>query len=253
MVTALRVFGGVCHEMLLVVVFRWIFFLPLVVDFVVNQRWQGMRGASVKYTPVFLVHGYMQSQYNFWLMKCRLQRDGWKTVVYVPLAPFWKSIQASSPTLTRIIDETLRTTGQKQFIVIAHSIGGLVLKLALIEQPRFRDNLRCGIFLSTPHQANPLVRLGFWGECVDEMRPGNSLHESIRERTLILRDLNLWSMYSNIDWIVIGQSAREPLLDERNIQVPYVGHLSFLYSKRVYSVIRELLWLNPGPTATEVS
>ena len=193
--------------------------------------------ARLQRRPVVLLHGYLQHAANFLWVARRLRRDGWVHLYEVGHAPLWGDIERSGARLVRIIERIRRETGAEEVDVVAHSMGGLVA----------RASLRAGaagihriITLGTPHQgtrafpwlgADPMLR---------QMRPGSPCLQRLAAFDAAPHGAELISIYSLDDALVVPP-ANGYCPGAFNIEVRGPGHMSLLFSRRVYELVRENL------------
>jgi pimeloyl-ACP methyl ester carboxylesterase len=124
-----------------------------------------------------LVHGLGADKSCFSTMEAHLHRAGY-TVYSVDYSCLGSDIEACAKNLEREAAWLLEKTGADRVHVVAHSLGGVVLRWASAHT-RMRDWLGVGITLGSPHRGTPTARLapaglpGF-GRIVSQLRPGPS-------------------------------------------------------------------------------
>jgi pimeloyl-ACP methyl ester carboxylesterase len=78
-----------------------------------------------------------------------------------------KPLAASTGMLCRLIVDTFQGNGNLPVHLVAHSMGGLVVRLTLMEHPELWDTIGRIVFVGTPHYGSPAIggylKNHFWG------------------------------------------------------------------------------------------
>ena len=124
--------------------------------------------------------------------------------------------------------------------LIAHSMGGLVCRLAL-EDPATRDRVATLITMATPHEGSHLARLAATPFTLD-LRPGSPMMERLAAQSF-WRDgdpTRLVSLWSDADTTILpATSARwEPA---RSYHMDNYTHLTYLVSPASWRFLDDLL------------
>lgn len=194
--------------------------------------------------PVVLLHGYAQHTANFlWLVR-RLRRDGWLHLYTVAHFPLRGDIERSGLRLAALVERIRRESGATHVDVVAHSMGGLVARAALRALGERRGIGRV-ITLGTPHQGTEAFPRAGRDPMVITMRPGSALFERLGAPP---PGIECTSIYTLDDAIVVpATNAYWP--GAFNIAVRGLGHLSLLFSPRVYQLVLENLAPEGAATA----
>ncbi|MGI9157312.1 MAG: esterase/lipase family protein [Marmoricola sp.] len=141
-----------------------------------------LRLGSLLQPPVMLVHGLGADKSSFGTMAEHLHRAGY-TVYSVSYSRLGSDIESCAKSLERDTAWLLKETGSECVNVIAHSLGGVILRWAAAHT-RMREWLSLGITLGSPHRGTPTARLapsglpGF-GKIVSQLRPGGFTIDSM--------------------------------------------------------------------------
>ncbi len=160
--------------------------------------------------PVVLLHGYAQHPANFTWLARRLRRDGWR-----------------------------------HLYLVAHSMGGLVARACIRARGQASGVGRL-ITLGTPHQGTEIFPRFGLDPMVAQMRPGSPLLARLAADDPVPRLADCISIYSADDAVVVPAS-RAYYPGAFNIEVRGLGHLSLLFSRRVYALVRENLAAERAP------
>lgn len=213
-----------------------------------HERFEGsgerdLRLGSLLQPPVMLVHGLGADKSSFGTMAEHLHRAGY-TVYSVSYSCLGSDIESCARSLERDTAWLLKETGSECVSVIAHSLGGVVLRWAAAHT-RMRHWLSLGITLGSPHRGTPTANLappglpGF-GKIVSQLRPGvftiNSTSTESGE------DMRWVAIAGENDLVVPPHYARLPRADNvRNALVPWGGHMTLTRNTHCLAIILEEL------------
>lgn len=101
--------------------------------------------------PVVLVHGLYMSGAFMRPLAARLQRYGWRPVTFT-----YASVRVDAQANAERLRELLRQLAEPTVHLVGHSLGGLVVRLALVEA----ETLPLGrvVTLGTPHEGSHIAR-----------------------------------------------------------------------------------------------
>jgi triacylglycerol esterase/lipase EstA (alpha/beta hydrolase family) len=177
--------------------------------------------------PVLLVHGYLLNRASMFAIFWRLRREGLRAIYTINLRPTFGPIERIAEQLAGRIGE-IAEIHQQPVTVIAHSMGGLVLRRCLADNPDLP--VAKGISLGTPHRGTTMAHFGV-SVATAQMRPNAPFLASLGDQVPIP-----WvSIYSQLDNIVIP--ADSAAWGPRTIRFTDMGHLSLLYSPRVFQAL----------------
>jgi len=189
--------------------------------------------------PVILLHGYAQHTANFLWLGRQLRRDGWLHLYSIRHTAIGGDIERSAAHLGRAIERIRRETGAAEVDIIAHSMGGLVAR-AFICRAGPASGVARLITLGTPHQGTEVLRSLGRDPMVSQMRPGSPFLCQLAATDTVPEVVDCTSIYSADDAIVVPPTnAYYP--GAHNIEVRGLGHMSLLFSQRVYELVRENL------------
>ena len=202
-----------------------------------------LRRGSLLQPPVMLVHGLAADKSCFSTMEDFLHRAGY-TVYSVSYSCVGSDIEACARILERETSWLLDETGADRVHVVAHSLGGVVLRWAAAHT-RMCEWLSVGITLGSPHRGTPAAHLAptglpGLGRIVSQLRPG----------ALTIDDEGLEGV-AGTRWIALGgendvvvppKYARLPHCGNvRNAVVPLAGHMTLTRNIHCLAIIlREL-------------
>ncbi len=189
--------------------------------------------------PVVLLHGYAQHTADFLWLARHLRRDGWLHVYTVRHTPIGGDIERSAQRLGEALDRIRHTCGARELDVVAHSMGGLVAR-AWIGARGPASGIARLVTLGTPHQGTLTLRWLALDPMVGQMRPGSPLLRRLAAADAVPTMVDCISIYSADDALVVPASASY-YPGAFNVEVRGLGHMSLLFSRRIYELVRENL------------
>lgn len=192
--------------------------------------------------PVLMLHGLGHNQSWSYKLQRNLGRDGFasRSVNY---HTFSRSLNDCADIVAEHIWEYTGRCAAPAVHVVAHSIGGLVLRAAINRHPEIQDYVATGITIGSPHRGTPWAYgpgaiVPFVGHLVRELRPGSRTLTEIDEQTV--SGTTRWiSMYSLSDEVVplnYGQ-LKHPLLDIQQVEYRGLGHHGLMYHPAVLAAV----------------
>ncbi len=210
---------------------------------VVGSRERELRLGSALQHPVMLVHGLGADKSCFSAMESHLHRAGF-TVYSVSYSCLGSDVETCARDLEHEARWLLDQTGSSRVHVVAHSLGGVVLRWAAANT-HLRDWLSVGITLGSPHRGTPTAhlapaRLPGFGKIVSQLRPGAL---TIDEVSLARAADARWvAIGGENDVVVPARYARLPQSrNVRNAVVPLAGHMTLTRNTDTLAIILEEL------------
>ncbi|SNR24557.1 esterase/lipase family protein [Blastococcus mobilis] len=184
---------------------------------------------EVTTTPVVLVHGYGGDRSNWLPVEAALGRAGFANVYAMRYSPLLSDVPGIAARLVRDCRTAMAETNSGRVHVVAHSLGGVVLRHAAT-MLGLGTWLDVGMTVATPHAGAFVARFGR-GAVAAALRPGSPLLRTINEAEChgAVRWVSYWS---NLDPVVRPWSAvlPGPARSVVNVHIPEEGHLSILRS-----------------------
>jgi pimeloyl-ACP methyl ester carboxylesterase len=188
--------------------------------------------------PVILLHGFAMNRTNWIWLGRRLAARGigplYATSYFSP-----QSIRRSAERLGRFVDEVCARTQRDRVDVVAHSLGGVVVRYYV---ERLGGNKRVGriVTIGSPHRGTAVARWGIGMPAALESRIGSDFYAELGP--VVARDgMSITSVWSRADAIIEPPESASvaPVGDDRVFDD--LGHLSLLLSPRVLDTVAERL------------
>jgi pimeloyl-ACP methyl ester carboxylesterase len=225
-----RAFGVECTATALLVLAA-----PLALRRVRVRTLNGLPGRR----PVVFLHGYAQHPANFVWLSRRLRADGWRHLYSVRQTAAGGDIERSAARFGEALDRVRRESGAALVDVVAHNMGGLVARAHLHRRGRASGIARL-VTLGTPHQGTLAFPRLARDRMVAQMRPDSPLLARLSADDPVPALADCVAIYSADDAIVVPASAAY-WPGAFNVEVRGLGHMSLLFSRRVYELVRENL------------
>ncbi len=201
------------------------------------------RGAAMpaEARPVVLVHGWFHNRTGMTLMARRLRAAGRSQVFPVDLPTATSGVQKLAAILGAKVDRIRELTGATQVDLVAHSLGGLVARWWLHHMGG-AATLRNLVTLGSPHRGTAMAAFVPIGS-----------GKAVAIGSDVVRGLDLpppdgvrvTSIWSDMDYLILPPDDTD-LPGPRNgsvrsVRVTHVGHLSLLYSRKVFDEVLRAL------------
>ncbi len=184
--------------------------------------------------PVLLIHGVLCNAGVWHPFKRWLEDRGIAPVYTLSYGPPLASIELFAEQAAAKIEAILQDTGARKVIVVAHSMGGLVMRAYL---RRFGgSNVARLVTIATPHEGSVLAWIAF-GQSIAQLRPRNPWLTELGtpEGADLPPIVSLWSWH---DSMVAPQTSSRVAFGE-NIEVAGVGHTALLRDRQVFERVLE--------------
>ncbi|MBW2524406.1 MAG: alpha/beta fold hydrolase [Deltaproteobacteria bacterium] len=186
--------------------------------------------------PLLLVHGLGGSRGDFLLMAAYLHLHGRRRSFRIQFDGT-HGIAERAEALADFVREVLQVTGEPEVDLVAHSLGGLILRLALCDYG-LADCARLVITLGTPYAGTYPARYADT-PITRELRPDSPLVRRLSETPWPSRVRGV-SFWSRSDMLVLPpESAALPGTEA--VEVTPFSHYSYLIDPRSWALVREQL------------
>lgn len=196
--------------------------------------------------PVLCVHGITQAGSNLWGIRRALARRG-RASLAVSLGRFRLRIEDHVPPLVTALRALIARSPDGRVDVVAHSMGGVVLRLALAVHPELAPGIRRVVTLGSPHA----------GTAASRGLPLGGTVRALGRRSAVLRGLppfpsgtTLTTIAARHDLVVYPQATCH-LDGARTIDLPDVGHAGLLTIPAVQALVVEALCGEEMPDTAE--
>ncbi len=184
--------------------------------------------------PILLVHGYFSNRGIWWRFRRHLiaadvsSRLG--PIYTVTLAPLWGGMDEMVASLGKKIDAICHETGHERCVLVAHSMGGLLVRAYMAKSVAASRVARL-ITLGSPHGGTQMSSYGV-GQCVGEMRVKSAWLAALERAESDIPHPPTLSIYTlNDDLVYPPENAR--LAWAENTPVAGIGHVGLLFSKKI--------------------
>jgi pimeloyl-ACP methyl ester carboxylesterase len=193
--------------------------------------------------PVLCIHGITQNGSNLWGIRRALERRGRPTRA-VSMGRFGLPMRAYVRRVAAVLRDLATTSPDGTVDVVAHSLGGVVLRLAVADDPTLGACLGNVVTLGTPHAGTastrglplrPIRELGRRSEVIGGLAP--------------LPARALTTIAGDPDFVVYPRSTSH-VEGARAVDLPGVGHAGLLTRRASIDAVVVAIC---GPTAGDPS
>jgi triacylglycerol lipase len=190
--------------------------------------------------PVLLVHGIFHNSTAFFAIDRTLKKQGFAKLSSLELWTSIRSIDRMSEQLKERVKflylENRKTNPQGKVRIIAHSLGGIILRAALRDS-EFASYIDKIIFLGVPHQGNILYKFSY-PKCVRDLAPKSPLMQDLKAQPLP-GGIQYWNLRGTFDIITPSKDTLLPHVP--NLYFEGIGHAGLLTASRVLQAILAIL------------
>ncbi|MBV8180615.1 MAG: alpha/beta fold hydrolase [Mycobacterium sp.] len=214
----------------------------------VSMSPQSKARATSTTRPVLLVHGFGGAKSQWSLVAQALSARG-LSVEAITYAPLGTTVEQLADQLVVEVERTLSRTAADKVHLVGHSLGGVVIALAIADR-RLNGRVDRVITLGSPFGGSPWAELLPFFESVRALRPGSPLLRRLASTPL--PDGVRWlSVTAALDIIVPGLRSVPFHAQVETVTVNNVGHLGMLLSRQVIACIATAMCAHETATAAE--
>jgi len=208
----------------------------LVYSLFVSRREKIDPGEPDGYLPLIFVHGLGGSRGNFLLMSWYLWLAGRKRSYKIHFTE-GQSIDDMATALARFIRDVKKATGEKRVEIIAHSLGGIIARLA-ISKHRLASSVKTLITLGTPHRGTYFARYANT-KITRDLRPDSELMKRLNKRPWPknIRGVSFWSRNDLL--VLPAESAA--MEGTEQVEVTPFTHYSYLIDPKSWAAVEKAL------------
>jgi MYXO-CTERM domain-containing protein len=189
---------------------------------------------------VLLITGVTIPAVWFDPIKARLERDGFRTVVYEPPALLSGDLFDNSRQLGTVIDGIRAQTGEDKIDILAECTGGLIARHYIQSLGGDRHVRRLVTFISPQHglpKASLAQQFVSW-QAVRDLTPGSAFLRAVNDKALP-PTVPVTSIYTCTDEYIQPYSTSE-IPGAKNINLctgTFIGHFQFFYDREIYKLM----------------
>ncbi len=184
--------------------------------------------------PVLLVHGFAGTTSSLALVAHALNARG-MTVEAMGYPPLGMSVKQLAERVVAEVERILVATGTDKVHLVGHSLGGVVIALAVADS-RLTGRVDTVITLGSPFGGSPWAGVLPFTEIVRELRAGSPLLRRLAS-TPVPDGVRWLSLAAALDIVVPGMRALPSHAQVETITFDGVGHLGMLVSRQVIGCI----------------
>lgn len=201
----------------------------------------GLRVSAGEVTggPVLCIHGFHLSSTSLWGHRRTLEARGRPTRA-VSLGPPYRHQEVYGRRLQRTLRALREERPGEPIDVVAHSMGGLILRLVLAWEPELAASVRRVVTLGTPHHGTALLRWFRSGPVYRMMSRESEFLRELPELATTAPQAEVLTVATAHDLVVYPvETAHLP--GARQVTLEGVGHVGLLTEREVREMVAD--WL----------
>ena len=188
---------------------------------------------------VLCVHGLFMNSSSMWGIRQRLESRGRPTrgvFMGVPLPTPMTYLQP----LARVMRELAREFPEEGFDIVAHSIGGVMIREVLRQNPGLADKIHQIVTLGAPHHGTAVVRWIKFGPIYTMLSLQSQYLQELDDFRILAPQAVATTVGSLHDLVVYPVEACH-LEDTRQVSLETISHLGLMTQKRALDEVEKAL------------
>ena len=201
----------------------------------------GLRCPPGKLTgpPVLCVHGFHKTGSCMWGLRRLLEARG-RPTRSVFLGEPYRSAEIYAKSLTRAMRDLILQFEGKGIDVVAHSMGGLITRKVLAEDPELAAHVRRIVTLGSPHHGTGLLSWIRFGPVYQMMSLDSKFIRELPDFRASAPDATVTTVATEQDLVVYPLSTCF-LPGSRTVTLNGLGHMGLLTESEAFEVVTEAL------------
>lgn len=210
--------------------------LLLTYSLFVSKREKIEAGEPDGYLPLIFVHGLGGKRGDFLLMSWYFWLTGRKRSYKIHFEK-GQSIDDMATALARFVRDVKKATGEKQVEIVAHSLGGIISRLA-ISKHRLASSVKTLVTLGTPHKGTYSARYANT-DITRDLRPDSDLIKKLNKKPLP-KSVRCVSFWSRNDLLILPAESAALENSEQIDATPFT-HFSYLLNPKCWTAVEDAL------------
>lgn len=190
--------------------------------------------------PVLFVHGYFGAAPDFRVLRRAVEERGRPTYA-IGLGSLHAPIESSARVLVEHLLRLVERYRDRGGIdIVAHSMGGLVVRRALMDHPELGARVKTLVTLGTPHAGTAATRGYVVGANVRQMRRRSSFLAALSPLEATCPAARVVTVDAELDAIVYPRESCHLACSEQ-VSLPGVGHSGLLVHRRAREAVLRAL------------
>jgi len=189
--------------------------------------------------PVLCVHGFHLDGTSMWGIRQTLEAHGRATQA-VTLGLPYRTPEVYSASLAQALTRLLAASRDRQVDVVAHSMGGLILRYTLSRSPELAAGVRRIVTLGSPHGGTGVLQWIRFGPVYRMMSAGSAFIRALATFESSAPGARVITVASRHD-LIVYPFENAHLQGAEQVTVERIGHLGMLTSHLMRERVAQLL------------
>lgn len=188
---------------------------------------------------VLCVHGFHVNGSCFWGMRKFLRNEGFSSSAIHLGLPYIK-VQRYVDKLAKIISIAASNSPTGKIHIVAHSMGGLIIRMLLQQSPQYADKLSSIITLGTPHKGTATVRKNYITWIRELFHTDSDLIVQMEDFHALAPQVPATTIASRHD-LVVYPAINAHTSKANNITVDWMSHMGLLTEQSSQQLVYDCL------------
>jgi pimeloyl-ACP methyl ester carboxylesterase len=189
--------------------------------------------------PVLCIHGFHMNGTSMWGLRRALERRGRPTRALFLGWPY-RPATSYAEALTPVMIEMQAALPEEGFDIVAHSMGGLIVRIVLAERPELAGAVGRIVTLGTPHHGTAFLRTIRHGPVYDMMSRESSFLAELPDFRQTVPAADVVTVAAVPDLVVYPVETNH-LAEARAINLRREGHSSLLTHPPAIELVAQMI------------
>lgn len=185
---------------------------------------------------IVLLHGYSRNEVDWIWFKKHLQVEGDLVTPTLPLVKV--DLLTSARALAGIIIKLSAQHGYNDFVLVGHSMGGVIASLAVESFDDVKEKVQKIVTIGSPFHGTKISTFGM-GVAAEELLPSSKVLQELRDKIKVSSS-DYYAIATNSDHMIVPWDSA--ITDNVKYKVvDGLGHMQMIYSDEVVNFVTKII------------